>query len=86
LKEAIIAHLFTINYIVYSPNKLFFATCSKDKSIKLWQANTFKLLKVIDRGRHAGHGTSINKLLWLDNHTLASCSDDRSVVIWNIQN
>ena len=27
---------------------------------------TFKLLKVIDKSRHAGHGTSVNKLLWTD--------------------
>lgn len=84
LYQDIVAHLFTINHLVYSPNGEFFATCSKDKSIKLWQSSNFRLVKVIDKGRHAGHGTSINKLLWLDNQTLVSCSDDRTIVIWEI--
>lgn len=86
LYQDIVAHLFTINHIAYSPNGEFFATCSKDKSIKLWQADNFKLLKVIDKGRYTGHKTSINKLVWLDDNTLVSCSDDRTIIIWNVQN
>jgi WD40 repeat protein len=84
LHQDIVAHLFTINHIAYSPDNQYFATCSKDKSIKLWQAENFKLVKVIDKGRYAGHGTSINKLIWLDNKTLVSCSDDRTMVVWEI--
>lgn len=56
-----------------------------DKSIKIWEAATFRLLKVIDRARHAGHGTSVNKLLWLEYHDrLISASDDRTVSIWAV--
>jgi WD40 repeat protein len=84
LQQDLVAHLFTINHITYSPDNQYFATCSKDKSIKLWQAHDNRLVKVIDKGRHAGHGTSINKLLWLDNHTLVSCSDDNTLVVWQI--
>lgn len=79
------AHLFTINDIVESPNAKYLATCSMDKSIKIWDAQSLKLLKVIDRGRHAGHGTSINKLLWTDyNNQLLSCSDDRTISAWEV--
>ncbi len=84
LKEDIIAHIFTINHIAYHLTLPYFATCSKDKSIKLWNAEQFKLLKVIDKARHAGHGTSVNKLLWVGNFLLA-CSDDRSISMWNIE-
>jgi WD40 repeat protein len=83
LKETIVAHMFTINSIVYSPNGQYFATCSKDKSIKVWEAANFRLLKVIDKARHAGHGTSVNKLLW-SQAALLSCSDDRSISAWEI--
>ncbi len=83
LYKDIPAHLFAINDVVYSPNGAIFATCSMDKSIKIWDANEFKLLKVIDKGRHAGHGTSINKLLW-NSYTdyLIAGSDDKHISIW----
>jgi WD40 repeat protein len=44
-----------------------------------------RLLKVIDRARHAGHGTSVNKVLWTSHEDqLVSASDDRTISIWNI--
>ena len=84
-KESIVAHMYAINHLTYSPNGLFYATASMDKSIKLWDAKTHKLLKVIDKSRHAGHGTSVNKLLWTKHEDfLASVSDDRTVSVWNV--
>jgi WD40 repeat protein len=83
-KQSIVAHMFAINHIAYSPDGNYFATCSMDKSIKVWDAKEFRLLKVIDKARHAGHGTSINKLLWSTyQNQLISCSDDRSISVWN---
>ncbi len=86
LHKSIVAHMYTINHLTYSPNQQYFATCSKDKSIKIWDATSFKLLKVIDKARHAGHGTSINKLYWSSHkNQLISCSDDRTISTWNIE-
>lgn len=86
LHQDIVAHLFAINHLTYSPDQRLFASCSMDKSIKLWDATTFRLLKVIDRARHAGHGTSINKLLWTSFHNqLISASDDRRISVWDIK-
>ncbi|MCU0451663.1 MAG: PQQ-binding-like beta-propeller repeat protein [Bernardetiaceae bacterium] len=82
--QSIVAHMYTINHIAYSPSGRYFATCSKDKSVKLWDAAEFRLLKVIDRARHAGHGTSVNRLLWANEQTLLSASDDRSISVWQI--
>lgn len=85
LLEEIVAHMFTINHLTFSPDKQHFVSCSMDKSIKVWDAKTFKLLKVIDKARHAGHGTSVNKLLWVQfEDQLLSCSDDRTISQWNI--
>lgn len=85
LKQDIIAHTFAINDIGFEKNGTIFATCSMDKSIKLWQTENGKLLKVLDRARYAGHGTSINRLLWssFDNQLLA-CSDDKTISVWKI--
>lgn len=83
--DSIVAHMYTINHIAFNKSGKFFATCSKDKSIKIWDAKTFRLIKVIDKARHAGHGTSVNKLFWSDENTLFSCSDDHSISKWKLE-
>ena len=84
LTESIIAHMYAINHLDFSPNGQYFATGSMDKSVKIWDAHAFKLLKVIDKARHAGHGTSVNRVLWMrDNKTLLSASDDRTISVWH---
>jgi WD40 repeat protein len=81
----VVAHMYAINHIEFSPDGKHFVTCSMDKSIKVWDSKALKLLKVIDRARHAGHATSVNKLLWTDYHQqLVSASDDRSISVWQI--
>ena len=83
--QEVAAHLYAINNMAFSPDYKHFVTCSMDKSIKVWNAEDMKLLKVIDRARHAGHATSVNKVLWLSDHRIASGSDDRNIAIWNIR-
>jgi WD40 repeat protein len=81
----VVAHLYAINHLAFSRDSKHFVTCSMDKSIKVWDAAALKLLKVIDRSRHAGHGTSVNKVLWTNyQDQLLSASDDRTVSVWNI--
>lgn len=86
LNKDIPAHLFAINDIKFSPNGKYFATCSMDKSIKIWDSEQFNLLKVIDKSRHAGHGTSINKLWWSEyENLLVSASDDKRISVWSLE-
>ncbi|PSL02321.1 WD40 repeat domain-containing protein [Cecembia rubra] len=86
LQESIVAHMFAINYLSFREDGDYFVTCSMDKSIKIWDSNSLKLLKVIDKARHAGHGTSINKVLWSTyNQQIVSVSDDRNISIWQIE-
>ena len=83
--EEVVAHMYAINHIEFSPDGKHFVTCSMDKSIKVWDASALRLLKVIDRARHAGHATSVNKLLWTSyNNQVISASDDRSISVWQI--
>jgi len=84
--NAVVAHMFAINHIAFRQDGKYFATCSMDKSVKIWDFAELKLLKVIDKARHAGHGTSVNKLFWSAENQLISCSDDRTISIWNITN
>ena len=83
--------MYAINHIDFSDDGQLFATGSMDKSIKIWDACQFRLLKVIDKARHAGHGTSVNRVLWLpssvtgERRGIVSASDDRTISIWNLQ-
>jgi len=79
------AHLFTINDIAFHPEAHLFATASRDKTIKIWDAENFKLLKVIETIKNGGHINSVNKLYWSSyNNYLLSCSDDQSIIVWEI--
>jgi WD40 repeat protein len=81
----VVAHMFAINHLDFSPDNKHFVTCSMDKSLKVWTLDDLRLLKVIDRSRHAGHATSVNKVLWTNHYDqLLSASDDRSISVWNI--
>jgi len=79
--------MYAINDITKSKNEKLMVTASMDKSIKIWDSESLKLLKVIDKNRSAGHGTSVNKLVWSAyNDYIVSASDDRSISVWKINN
>ena len=88
LHHSIPAHLFTINDIATLLPHQLIATASRDKSIKIWSARNFELLKVIDNFKPElqAHLNSVNKLLWLpESNTLVSASDDRTLMLWQIE-
>ncbi|OGX85280.1 WD40 repeat domain-containing protein [Hymenobacter glacialis] len=86
LATTVPAHMYTINHLAFSPDGRYLASCSLDKSIKLWDAATMTLLRVLDRARSAGHGTSVNRLVWPGTENrLVSCSDDRSLAVWALE-
>ncbi|EAZ80085.1 WD40 repeat domain-containing protein [Algoriphagus machipongonensis] len=86
LDETIVAHMYAINYLSFKEDGKYMVSCSMDKSIKVWDVEERKLLKVIDKARNAGHGTSINKVLWSSySGQVVSVSDDRTISIWQIE-
>ena len=84
--KSIPAHMFASNHLAFHPDQNFFASGSMDKTIKIWDGTTFALLKVIDKARHEGHLNSVNKLLWMAfDNLLVTCSDDRTIAVWDIK-
>jgi WD40 repeat protein len=79
------AHTLHINCIAHNPSGTLFATVSMDKTIKIWDAHTHKLLKVIDKPRNEAHINSVNKIVWLDEMQFATCSDDKQVMVWQLE-
>ncbi|MDQ1086213.1 WD40 repeat domain-containing protein [Siphonobacter sp. SORGH_AS_1065] len=85
IQQDVVAHMFAINHITFSPDYQKIITASMDKTLKIWDAQTLRLLKVLDWARFAGHRTSINKVLWLPLESgLISVSDDRLISIWKV--
>ena len=86
IEENVVAHLYAINYLSFREDGKYLVTCSMDKSLKIWDSTSRNLLKVIDKARNAGHGTSINKVFWSTySGVIVSVSDDRSIAIWQIE-
>ena len=86
LEENVVAHLYAINYLSFREDGQYLVTCSMDKSLKLWDMSSRNLVKVIDKARNAGHGTSINKVFWSTySGVIVSVSDDRTIAIWQIE-
>lgn len=86
LMKQIPAHLYTINHVIYICSGKLFATAGRDKTIKIWDAETFELRRVLDKEKDNGHINSVNKLLWNEGQQLLiSTGDDRSIMGWQIQ-
>lgn len=81
--QAIPAHMYAINDLVFHPGGRWFFTGSMDKSIKIWRKSNLELLKVIDFERHACHRNGVNRLLWHEDR-LYSTGDDRLIMEWEI--
>ncbi len=83
--NTVIAHMYAINHIIYLPQNDLLVTCSMDKTIKIWDANSLQLLKVIDHGRFDSHTSSVNKIINLSEPgSFLACSDDRTITCWNV--
>ncbi len=82
ITQTIPAHNYSIYDIQLSPDKNYFATASRDKSIKIWDMKTFGFVQKLDATSN-GHLNSVNKILWSEyKNYIISGSDDRSLIIW----
>lgn len=86
MTDEIPAHNFTVNSLALSPDGSLLATASRDKTIKLWDAASLALLKVIDLEKFpGGHTHSVNTLHWAASGLLFSAGDDRRILAWEVE-
>ncbi len=79
LKE-IPAHNFAVYRLVSCGANL--VSCSRDKSIKIWDQN-LNFIEKLDV-KSGGHSHSVNDLTQIDDKHFASCGDDRRIVVWEL--
>lgn len=69
--------------IKYSNDKKFFASASADKTVHIYNCDTWSRKTVL-----VGHDLGLNSVEWLNTSTgfnLATASDDKTVQIWDIE-
>lgn len=84
LKE-IPAHNFALYETLLSPDHKWIVTVSRDKTIKIWDAEHIDEPVRIDRKGNGGHLNSVNAACWLqEENVLATCGDDRTIMLWKV--
>ncbi|KAI4838826.1 U3 small nucleolar RNA-associated protein 13 [Plasmodium brasilianum] len=73
-------HKILINDVAISPKGKMVATCSKDKTIKLFETRSLKLIKILE-----GHKKSVQNVLFSKTNQLLYSNSYDSVRIWNIK-
>lgn len=81
LLKSIPAHNFVIYSIVFLENGKEFATASRDKTIKIWNSSSYKVIQRLDQ-KMGGHRHSINSLFNIKENSFASVGDDKKIIIW----
>ena len=82
--KAIPAHHYAIYGICFNSTGTYFATCSRDKSIKIWENASYSVLQKLE-AKQGGHTHSVNSIKWIDQY-LISCGDDRRLIRWKLDN
>jgi len=73
-------HSKTVNRLIFIENDSKYITCSWDESINIFDARNNKLIKKLQ-----GHTGAVKDITMLTNGYLASCSNDYSIKLWNLQ-
>lgn len=89
LKEehSFVPHMFTVYGIYPHPSYPVFATVSRDKSFKIWDEETYALLKIVSRDKfYDSHTLSINTGLWINGgQYFLTAGDDKLIKVWEMK-
>jgi WD40 repeat protein len=87
VEKSIPAHNYAIYDIKFLGDLNLFATASRDKTFKIWNASHQEFILRVNAENYQGHSHSVNRLLWLqENQILLSAGDDRKIIAWKVKN
>ncbi|MBV8730560.1 MAG: WD40 repeat domain-containing protein, partial [Acidobacteriia bacterium] len=73
-------HTNVVHTLAFSPDGHYLVSGSKDKSVRLWDAGTWKELRVL-----SGHRDDVYSVAFSpDGQRIVSASDDKTLRLWNI--
>lgn len=78
--RSIPAHNYAIYDLLYLGNNVL-ASCSRDKTIKIWDADSLNFIERLDV-KSGGHKHSVNDLEKVGENQFISCSDDGKIIVW----
>lgn len=78
--KAIPIHNFSVYDLVFISNYEFIS-CSRDKTIKIWNSKSFELIQRIEH-KNGAHLHSVNQVLKIGDTSFASCSDDKRILLF----
>lgn len=79
LFKSLEGHSDRVNHAVFSPNNLWIASASFDKTIRIWEFETGQLMHILK-----GHSDIIWHVAFSpDNKFLASAADDKKIMVWD---
>ena len=74
------AHNYAI-YDIIQLNKSIILSCSRDKTIKVWDKKNMSIISRLDHNSN-GHKHSVNNIIKYKNDMFFSCSDDGTIILW----
>ncbi|GFO31808.1 WD repeat, sam and u-box domain-containing protein 1 [Plakobranchus ocellatus] len=80
LETMLPGHKETVQWLCFSPNGQYIASCSLDRTVRLWSADSWQCL--IDIDEHTSYVTFC--AFSVDNQYLATSSNDNTVKIWKL--
>lgn len=78
------SHNLHVHTLALNDDQTMLLSGSMDKAIKIWDTNNRNLLKVINADKQEMHRSSVNKILWFGKNEFISCSDDRTIMCFEI--
>ncbi|MBK8845414.1 MAG: hypothetical protein IPO27_02200 [Bacteroidetes bacterium] len=77
------AHNYAIYSVEPSPNKKYLLTASRDKTVKVWDADTMHVIQRLEPVGDKAHSYSINCAAWIDGRHLVCAGDAREIYIFD---